>query len=85
MGRVSEAFNSIVMLEDGQKMLIKVEDEKKLASIRTLLHREKKAYELATGRTIPMACSTIIEDDGTMFLEVKNEPLEFKIVEDTDA
>lgn len=81
MSRVKEVFTEILMLEEGKKVLIKVENQNQLASIRTLLHRERKAYEKATGRDVPMVCSASEEPDG-LYLEVKMEPLEFKIVED---
>jgi len=82
MSRVKEVFSEIIMLEPDKKVLIKVESPNQLASIRTLLHRERKAYEKATGRDVPMVCSRKEEVDG-LYLEVKLEPLSFKVVEDS--
>jgi hypothetical protein len=82
MSRVKEVFSEIIMLEPGKRVLIKVDTANQLASIRTMLHRERKAYEAATGRDVPMVCSAKEEADGS-YLEVKLEPLSYKVVEDS--
>ena len=82
MTMVAEAFREILNLEEGKKMLIKVADESRLNSIRTLLYREKQTFERKTGQEVGMACQKIKHKDGSLYLEVRNESLEFQIVED---
>ena len=82
MSMVAEAFREILLLEDGQNMLIKVADESRLNSIRTLLYREKQTFERKTGQVVNMACQKIKHTDGSLYLEVRNEAISFQIVED---
>ena len=82
MTMVAEAFREILLLEDGKKMLIKVADDKRLSSIRTLLYREKQTFEKKTGQVVPMACQRVKHEDGTLYLEIRSELLNFQIVED---
>jgi len=85
MSQVKEVFSEILQLPEGKKILIEVENEQRLASIRTQLHRERKEYEKATGSDFPMTCTMVKNDLGKIFLEIKNEPLKFEIVEDNNA
>ena len=82
MTMVCDIFQEVLQLEPGKKVLVPCADDKQLASVRSMLYAEKKHFETRTGQRVSMACSKNVLDDGQLVLEVRNEELAFRVVED---
>lgn len=81
MSIISEAFNKLLELEKGQKLLITVNDQKQLHSYRTMFYKERELYKKRTGIELPLTCHKKVID-GEMVLEVSLTPVRFNVIGD---
>ena len=79
MSIISDAFNRLLELDEGQKIQIAVDDMKQLHSYRTMFYKEREMYRKKTEIYLPMTCHKRVLN-GNIILEVSLSPVEFKVI-----
>lgn len=79
MSIISEAFNKLLEIEEGEKIQIACIDNQQLHSFRTMLFKERDLYKKATGNEIPLTTNKKWLKDQ-LILEVELKRLSFAVV-----
>jgi len=79
MSIISDAFNKLLELEEGQKLQIEVGTQSRLHNYRTMFYKEASLFQKKTGVKLPISCERKIINDK-LFLEVAVKPIEFKVI-----
>lgn len=85
MSIISDAFNKLLELEEGEKLQIGVTGVSQLHSYRTMFYKEASLFKHKTGIKLPVSCEKKIVN-GKLVLEVMLKSVNFKVVgEQNDA